>query len=447
MIETTQVLANFVANVRAADLPNEVCEDATQQFYNFIGCTLGGMTHDATVRTFKTVLPFAGGVKTSLLGRNEKLSAPDAVLVNAQASAAHAFDDTHLATVLHPAGPIAAPLMAEAERRVTSGRDLHAAFTVGVEVACRIAMALTVPPAETQVGWYMSSVATPIGAAAAMANLLQFNEEVTLHALGLGAAAAMGFRQTHGSMCTSLLPGQASRAGYIAALMAAEGVTATAATLEGPKGFGEVFAPKAHLQHVTDGLGDKWQMQDNMPKPYPCGIVIHPILDACLEIAADPSFNAEKVNAIRLRLNPLCLTLTDRPEPPNAQLAQVSLQHWTAAALVMKSAGISEGTEDAVANPMVVATRRKIVVQADNGVNRDGADVTIEMTDGRIHHRRIEHGIGSLKQPMSIEALEKKFMDQAELVLPRNKAESVSSLSWKIAELDDVSEITDIAKP
>lgn len=113
----------------------------------------------------------------------------------------------------------------------------------------------------------------------------------------------------------------------------------------------------------------------------------------------------------------------------------------------MKSAGISEGTEDAVANPMVVATRRKIVVQADNGVNRDGADVTIEMTDGRIHHRRIEHGIGSLKQPMSIEALEKKFMDQAELVLPRNKAESVSSLSWKIAELDDVSEITDIAKP
>jgi len=125
MTHTTKELAKFVASTKADDLPANVRLDATRQFHNFVGCTLGGMTHDATVRTFKTVLPFTGGAKTSLIGRKEKLSAPDAVLINAQASAAHAFDDTHLSTVLHPAGPIAAPLMAEAEREIISGQNLR----------------------------------------------------------------------------------------------------------------------------------------------------------------------------------------------------------------------------------------------------------------------------------------------------------------------------------
>ena len=447
MTQTTLELAKFVTSTHADNLPANVRQDATRQFHNFVGCTLGGMTHDATVRTFKTVLPFTGGAKTALIGRKEKLSAPDAVLVNAQASAAHAFDDTHLSTVLHPAGPIAAPLMAEAERQIISGQNLQLAFTIGVEVACRIGMALTVPPAETQVGWYMSSVATPIGAAAALANLLKFDEEQTLHALGLAANAAMGFRETHGSMCTSLLPAQASRAGYMAALLAAEGVTATGASLEGPKGFGKVFAPKAHLEHVTAELGTRWEMRDNMPKPYPCGIVIHPILDACLDISNDPNFTAREIDNILLRLNPLCLTLTDRPEPPDAQLAQVSLQHWSAVALVRKAASIAEGSAEAVSNPEVIAARRKIQVQPDNAVNRDGADVTIKMINGKVYHRRIEHGIGSLKQPMSNEALESKFINQAKLVLSDQKSQKLSNLCWQLEDLDDAALIMRNAQP
>jgi len=257
----------------------------------------------------------------------------------------------------------------------------------------------------------------------------------------------MGFRETHGSMCTSLLPAQASRAGYMAALLAAEGVTATSASLEGPKGFGQVFAPKAHLEHVTAELGTRWEMRDNMPKPYPCGIVIHPILDACLDISNDPTFTAVEIDNILLRLNPLCLTLTDRPEPPDAQLAQVSLQHWSAVALVRKAAGIGEGSTEAVSNPEVIAARRKIQVQPDNAVNRDGADVTIKMVNGKTYRRRIEHGIGSLKQPMSNDALESKFINQAKLVLSDQKSQNLSDLCWQLEDLDDVAVIMQNAQP
>lgn len=415
-------------------------DEAGRAFLNITGCMLGGAHHDAVERTFQTLKPLSGGLQARVLGRSETLGLLDAAMVNCQASAAHAFDDTHLATVIHPAGPIAGPLLAEAERTLTSGADFLAALAFGIEVACRAAAMLMTPPAEPELGWYMTGIACPIGAAAAIAHLRRLSEDQTVMALGLAATESAGFRQTHGSMCTSLVPAQAARAGYLAALLAEQGVTAKEETLEGARGFADSFATNAHLPHATDGLGERWEMLANTAKPYPCGIVIHPALDGCLEITRQPGFDAAKITRVSLSVDPLCLYLCDRPTPPDSQLAQVSLQHWVAATLVRGAAGIAEGDDDAVNDPSIQSVRGRIAAGPDETVGRDGAVVRVEQSDGASFQHHVDHGIGSLKRPMTANELDAKFMAQALMTLSETGASAAFNACKDIANLDNASE-------
>lgn len=442
MSHTTRLLAEFVCQTRTSDLPAAVKAEAQRAFLNILGCMLGGARHDAVDRTFRTLAPMSGGPAAHVVGRTETLGLLDAALVNCQASAAHAFDDTHLATVIHPAGPITGPLLAEAERTSVSGEDFLAALAIGIEVACRAAGMLMTPPAEPELGWYMTGVACPIGAAAAIARLRKLSEDQTVMALGLAATNSAGFRQTHGSMCTSLVPAQAARAGYLAALLAEQGVTATEETLEGTRGFADSFSAKPHLAHATDGLGTRWEMLANMAKPYPCGIVIHPALDGCLEITQQPGFNPALISRVSLQVDPLCLYLCDRPTPPDSQRAQVSLQHWAAAALVRGAAGIAEGDDASVADSAIQAVRAKIEAAPNDNVGRDGAIVRVEQSDGAKFDHRVNHGIGSLNRPMTATELDRKFMAQALMSLPQVKAKAALAICHALPTLANATEVT-----
>lgn len=437
MTGATRALAAFVSGTETAHIPTPVLDEAGRAFLNIAGCMLGGAHHDAVERTFRTVSPLNGGPQARVIGRSETLGLLDAAMVNCQASAAHAFDDTHLATVIHPAGPIASPLLAEAERMLTSGADFLAALAIGIEVACRAAAMLMTPPAEPELGWYMTGIACPLGAAAAIARLRGLPEDQTVMALGLAATESAGFRQTHGSMCTSLVPAQAARAGYLAALLAEQGVTAKEETLEGARGFADSFAAKAHLPHATDGLGKRWEMLANMAKPYPCGIVIHPALDGCLEITRRPGFDAAKITRVSLSVDPLCLYLCDRPTPPDSQLAQVSLQHWVAAALTQGAAGIAEGSEAAVADRAIQAVRGRVEAGPDETVGRAGAIVRVEQSDGAGFEHRVDHGVGSLERPMTPAELDAKFMAQALMSLPKARAAAALEVCKDVRGLEN----------
>lgn len=437
----TRLLASFVVETDAAALPANVLGETVRSFVNFFGCALGGARQDSVERAVRAAVNAGLAGDATLIGRPERLTPLDAAMVNCHASAAYAFDDTHLSTVLHPTGPVAGPLLAEAERRTIDGETFVAALAIGLEVECRVAKMLTVPPAEPELGWYMTSVAGPLGAAAAIARVRGLDVERTGWALGLAGTQSAGHRQNHGSMCTSLSPGLAARAGYWAALLAEEGVTSSAAALEGANGFAQLFAKTPCLPHAADELGRRWDMLDNVAKPYPCGIVIHPSLDACLDIASTPGFAPEGIGKVELFVNPLCLMLTDRPDPPDAQLAQVSLQHWTAAALSHGAAGIEEGEDACVRDPNVAALRARIDARPDDGVGRDGARVRVTMDSGETFERTVEHGIGSLDRPMTDAELDRKFLDQAARALPPDQAEQALAASRGIATLADASNV------
>jgi 2-methylcitrate dehydratase PrpD len=120
-----------------------------------------------------------------------------------------------------------------------------------------------------------------------------------------------------------------------------------------------------HLAYLTDGLGTHWEILANTYKPFPCGIVIHPLIEAALEIAQELNTAAEAVARVEIIANPAAMALCYRRHPKDEMEGHVSLYHWVAAALARGKAGIPEGTDQAIADPAIRALRDRIDVTND----------------------------------------------------------------------------------
>ncbi|MEM7254961.1 MAG: MmgE/PrpD family protein [Pseudomonadota bacterium] len=436
----TRRIAEFTQGVDLETIPSAVREHTVDGFVNWLGCTIGGSRHPASVIALDALLEFAGDPTATVLGRGQHVDALNTALINSLASAAHAFDDTHLATVIHPTGPVAAAALALAEHHApVSGEAFVQGLLVGIEVSCQLAVALLEPPAQGQLGWYMTGVVGSVGAATAAARILNLSRTETAHAIGIAANQASGVRETHGSMCTSFVPGHAARTGMQAALFAAKGFTASESSIEGKNGFADVFSNHANLR-ALEALGERWAILDNAFKPYPCGIVIHPVIDACLEL--NQLINvSDEIERVDIRVNPLCLMLCDRPVPRAAQDAQVSVQHWAAAALVTGRAGLEEGTDQWVHDPSVQSLRTRIVMHADETLAREASVATLALNGNRTIARRIDDATGSKNAPMSRAAVAQKFAAQTLPTLGESRSHALLQRAQDILSIPDVSDI------
>ena len=421
----TEALVRFALEAPITAMPAEVRREGVRSLVNILGCTLGGARHDAVEKTWSALAPFAGREQASLIGRHERTDALTAALVNTLASSINTFDDTHAEAIVHPSGPVMGAVLAEAEIRPVSGGDLLAAFIVGVEATCRLSKAVSVAPAKGNIAWSQTGIACGIGAALAVARLMRLDVARAATAIGIAASQSSGIRALHGSHTTAMMPANAGQVGLRAAHLAAAGVTSSQTTIEARYGFAECFSVSPHLAHVTAGLGRHWDVLGNTYKPYPCGIVIHPLIDAALDIARAEQPASDAVARVAIRANPVAMALCWRRHPKDELEAQVSLFQWVAAALARGRAGIPEGTDAAVADLAIAALRDRIEVETDAAIPHDGVEMTVTLGDGRTSSRSIRNCIGSRGRPMTDAELDAKFRLAAEGVLPTDQAESL----------------------
>ena len=323
--DTTSSLAEFVVTAGYDSLPDTVRHEGTRAFLNIVGCTLGGSQHEAVGLTERALAPFYGPQLCTIFGRNRKTDALHAALINCMASGIYAFDDTHEQAVVHPSGPVAAAILALSETRPVTGPDFLTAFVVGVEAVCRLSKAISVPPAEGMIAWAQTGVCGGLGAAVAAGKLLRLDETAMTHAIGIALSQAAGFRAMFGTMSASLLQAQAAQTGLRAAVMAESGFTSSATALEGQHGFLSLFAERADAPALTQGLGTQFEILRNTYKPYPCGIVIHPIIEACLQLRQQHALAPESIAEVRIKTAPSALALTGRRNPQNGIEARVIL--------------------------------------------------------------------------------------------------------------------------
>jgi len=345
-----------------------------------------------------------------------------------------AFDDTHFTTVAHPTSPVGAALLALAERQPLNGRELIHALVLGVEIQCRVGNMLCVPPAECQVGWSMTGLVSGIGAAVAAAKVLGLDENAIATAIGLAANQACGLREAHGTMTSQFTPGHSARCGLMAALLAARGFGCSATMLEGPKGFALAFGQRPNFDAALAQLGQAFEISSLAYKPYPSGFVIHPVTDACLQIAKSSTLDAEHIERIELTVNSLAVQLCNRPDPVNANQAMVSLQHWAAASLKFKAAGIAQLDEAVVHDPTVSALRRKVSLHSDAAIGREAARARVVLRDGRVLEADILRCRGSAGRPLTDEDLSDKTRGQLLTVFSSDASERILAECWRIEE-------------
>ncbi|MBS0244244.1 MAG: MmgE/PrpD family protein, partial [Proteobacteria bacterium] len=402
-----------------------------------VGCALGGARHQAIERSWAALAPFSGFAQSALIGRRDRTDALTATFLNTFASSINVFDDTHAEAIVHPSGPVMAAVLAVSELQPVTGREALAAFTLGVEAVCRLSKAISVAPAKGDIAWSQTGLTCGIGAALAVARLLRLDSATTRTAVGIAAASASGIRAVHGSMCTAALPAFAGQSGLRAVLLARGGMTATPSVIEARYGFAHCYAAQSHLPYVTSGLGEHWEILSNTYKPYPCGIVIHPLIEAALGIAGEIGAGGAQVARVDIVANPGAMALCFRRHPKDEMEAQVSLYHWVAAALVRGRSGIAEGTDHAIAEPEIVALRDRIEVVSDAAVPHDGVDMTVRLADGRSVSRRIRDCLGSRGRPMSDEDLRRKFEAAAAGLLPKERTERLIEILLGIETLSD----------
>jgi 2-methylcitrate dehydratase PrpD len=441
--EATQRLVQYAAGVRLMDLPDAVRHQGARTLLNWIGCAVGGSQQPAVLHALAAVKPFSGRPQAQLLGRHERLDALHAALVNGISAHVLDYDDTHLKTVIHPAASVMPALLALAEHHSVTGTDFLNALILGVEAECRIGNA--VYPSHYDLGWHITGTCGVFGAALACGRLLKLSPQQLTWAVGLAASQPVGLKIQFGSMTKSFHPGRAAQNGLLAALLAQQGFTAAAASLEGTDGWAQAISREHHWNEVTEGLGSRFESALNTYKPFACGIVTHPAIDAAIQLRNEFKLQPEAITRVTLHANPLVLSLTGKRTPQTGLDGKFSIYHCIAAAIVFGAARERQFTDAAVNDPRVVALRSHVEVKTDADVAAEQCDLDIELSDGRKLTRHIEHAVGSVQSPMSDADLEAKLRDLATDVLPPARISALIDACWRIASLENAAAVAHAA--
>jgi 2-methylcitrate dehydratase PrpD len=391
------------------------------------------------------VTPFSGPPQATALGRPERLDALSAALLNGISSHVLDYDDTHLKTIIHPAGPVASALLAVAELRPMSGRDLLHALILGVEIECRIGNA--VYPNHYDRGWHITGTAGVFGAAAAVGRAIGLDTRRMTWALGLAATQSSGLREMFGTMTKSFHPGRAAESGALAAFLAEAGFDSSERAIEAPRGFAHVLSTKQDYGEILDGLGDRWEAGLNSYKPFACGIVIHPTIDGCIRLREELGDAVANIVSVELRTHPLVLELTGKKEPRTGLEGKFSVYHAAACALLRGDGSPTAFTDEAVNASDLVALRRRVRAEADPACHEASVSIEVTLQDGRKVGKRIERAIGSRERPLSDAELEAKFRHQSALVLGEDATARLMETAWALPGLKDAGEVARAAAP
>ena len=444
MEEVTRILARYVVESRFESIPSATRHHATRTFVNWLGCAIGGSHHEGMDIALAALAPMAGAAQASLLGRSERLDILHAALLNGISSHMFDFDDTHLKTVIHPAGPVCSAILALAEHRPVSGEDFVHALVLGVEVECRIGN--SVYPNHYDTGWHITGTAGVMGAAAACGKLLGLNEQQMVWAIGIAATQSSGLREMFGTMCKPFHPGNAAKNGLMSALLAEKNFTSSNRGIEAPRGFAHVLSTKFDPSQITEGLGETFEIDLNTYKPFACGIVIHPIIDACVQLRNEHELAGDEIESVLAKVHPLVLELTGKKTPQTGLEGKFSVYHSAAAGFIYGAAGEREYSDAVVRDARVVALRDKVTAVVDTTMHEDQTRVEVKLKDGRMLSKYVEAAIGSLKRPQTDADLEAKFRGLAEDVLPKAQVDKVLGLAWKVGALASAADVAAAAR-
>lgn len=405
---------------------------------NVIGTALGA-GHSIEIDGLLATAKVLGGAEISVLGRDELVDRLYAATVLGFAAHFDDFDDTHLETVIHPGAATMGALYSLGLVREVPPEVALMAMALGVEAQLRIGLAMT--PSHYDLGWHITGTCGVVGAAVAAGVVFGFDAQKLCDAMGIAMSMTVGQREAFGTPIKPYHAGKAASNGILAAMLAGAGVEAPVEILTDEKGY---FAALSDLWS-TDwidplDLGRRWVILDNTYKPFPCGIVAHPAIEAAtllhprlIGIADD------QIARVSVACNPLVVELMGRPSASTGLEARFCAIHGVTVGLLTGKGGLLEFSDMMSTDDRVVSVRNRTTLEPDDVHSRQAATVTVHFTDGTTLVESVEAAMGSRERPLTDEQLRAKFLALVEPYFPE-RAEQIFACALALGETS----ITDI---
>jgi 2-methylcitrate dehydratase PrpD len=443
-LNITNGLCSFLSDLKFEDLPQEAVHAGRRGILDWVGCALIGSTHPTVTTVLEVLAASSETQHATIFGHELRSGVLEAPIANGLMGHVLDFDDTHMnGVVLHASSPVLAALFALAEKRPTAGFEFLTAYVAGFEAGVRVGQA---SPGHHRGGWHLTGTLGSIAAGAASGRLLALTAGQLTHAVGIATTQAAGMQQNRGTMCKSFHAGKAAQNGVLAALLAERGFDSSEEIIEGKKGFCRIYSDVANPELVLDELGTRWEIARNGYKPYACGVLMHPAIDAMIELGTAVAADVSRIEAVEAVVHPLAVSVTGISDPRSGLQSKFSLTHSAAVALLDRTAGILQYTDERALSPDVLALSKKIKVTTDESLRTDEASASV-VVGGRRVEAVVEHATGTIANPMSDALLESKFFSNASAILGTERATALRDKIWAIESITDVREITALCIP
>ena len=442
----SQAIAQYVEQSTGAEISPAVLHEAKRSLMNYFAVAFAAGKDETISKAIAVLTRFSANQSASILGRHLNTDMLNAAALNAMAANVFDFDDTHIPTIIHPTAPVAAAILALSQSQKIHGRDFLHALILGMEFECRIGNAIS--PTHYSRGWHITSTCGVFGSAIATGKLMNLTAQQLNWALGSASAQASGLVETLGTMSKSMSVGNAARNGLLSAILAADDFAGPDAPLDGERGFLRVFGEGPKLEGLIAGLGSQWEVLNNTYKPYPCGVVLNPVIQACLEFyqqfqldGGDP----RAIEYIELTGNPLLRQRTDRPNARTGRESQVSAQHAVGICLLRGKAGLPEFSDTAVSDPSVTLIGKTLRFVDDATMDVDAVRIAFKYQHQPATVITIVHAKGSLADPLTDADLERKLEDLAAYGKPGYDPSALIEQIWALENVADVSQLMHLA--
>ena len=448
--DPAQILAEHVAQTTYNDLPPEALTASKRDILDTLGAAIGGSPAPGIDTLVGMARHWGGRGESTLLLFGDQVPAPQAAMVNAAMGHALDYDDTldHGGSIHPGTATLFASLAATESLGGVSGRDFVLAVTLGLDVACRLALAAT-----RDRGWHRTALIGIFGATAAVGKLLGLSAPQLVNAFGIAYSQAAGNRQCimDGALTKRLQAGQAASSGVVAALLAREDFTGAQAVFAGRYGFFPMYQPEGYeLSAISDGLGRVFRGVELSFKPYPCGRPSHAAIDAALALRQQldlASIASEAdITDVVVAANPQIYSDQFAPgatarRPTQVVEAQFSLPFLIATALLRGRIGIADVANVNAPDVLSLAERMRGESVADK--TRSWARLTVRRRDGQQATLETQpHASGSPEQPLSDIQLQDKFRDCAANAIRPLTGDLVEQLITFVAKLDRAADAT-----
>jgi len=420
-MQNTQHVIDYIVDSRFEKIPPKALAVAKGAILDCLGVALAGARHPGGMIAAEWSRKAAGAPQATLWGHGVRTSAHDAALVNGTAAHALDYDDVTWGLIGHPSVSLVPAVLALGELIGASGRDALHAYVVGFEVMAKLGRT-TQPRHSLDGGWHATGTIGAFGATAACCKLLGLSAEQTGMALGIAYSMTSGNVSNFGTMCKPLHAGLAARNAVEAAQWAQHGFTSLPHPFDGPRSFHEVYSrglpadmkPLAELGHVYELVA-----RGVVIKPYPCGVALHPGIDAVFALKAQNAFEPADVDAVdvgvtRYTYDKLCYL-----EPKTGLEGKFSMPYTIARALIDDNIGLDTYTDKFVQDAKAQELTRRVTMYVHDGIERTWkggsrpVHVRIRLRDGRVLERQVDISKGNPEVPMTAQELSRKFEDCA----------------------------------